>query len=183
MSSTDINWKSMSKFLDGLPKDLHKRLIKKTDPARVVSITKFVDFLKNSGEIFSRVAVVSGSEKELELAFLNTSSVDFFSYDGSATWDLTADWSDGRLGALEGSYDLVLCEQVFEHLPELSTAVRNLYTLTRPGGHVHISTPGINGIHGEPHYYSGFNPNTLSYFLNSQASLQSRRQAGEQPNP
>lgn len=45
--------------------------------------------------------------------------------------------------------DVVLCEQVIEHVPDPCAAVRNLRALCRPGGHVIVSTPFLIRVHEE----------------------------------
>ena len=45
--------------------------------------------------------------------------------------------------------DVVLCEQVIEHVPDPCAAVRNLRGLCRPGGHVIVSTPFLIRVHEE----------------------------------
>jgi SAM-dependent methyltransferase len=45
--------------------------------------------------------------------------------------------------------DVVLCEQVIEHVPDPCAAVRNLRALSRPGGHVIVSTPFLIRVHEE----------------------------------
>jgi 2-polyprenyl-3-methyl-5-hydroxy-6-metoxy-1,4-benzoquinol methylase len=41
----------------------------------------------------------------------------------------------------EGSFDLILCSEVIEHLRDSQTALRNLNALLRPGGILVLSTP------------------------------------------
>jgi hypothetical protein len=47
-------------------------------------------------------------------------------------------------------YDVVLCEQVLEHVVNPVAAVKNLFALTRPGGRVVVDTPFMLRIHGSP---------------------------------
>jgi SAM-dependent methyltransferase len=143
------------------------------DPARVISLVAFKDFVESSSLKPKRIAVVSGSIREPELKFLPASAeVVFFDFEASEKWDLCADWGDGRLeglgglGGLGGTFDLVLCEQVLEHLLDPARAVQNLHVLLRSGGKAHVSVPGINGTHGLPTYfYAGFHPSALELFF------------------
>ena len=42
-------------------------------------------------------------------------------------------------------FDLVLCSEVVEHLPHSPVpAIREMYRVTKPGGHILITTPNIN---------------------------------------
>lgn len=165
MYRLEVSFAELWKFLDGCSNDLRRRLLFKTDPSRVISLIGFKRLFRSPAD-FERVAVVSGGPREVELSFINAEKVDFFSYDQDPQWDLNDDWSDGRLGGAGSSYDLVLCEQVLEHVLDPQAAVKNLFALVKPGGFLHVSVPGINGVHGEPTYfYAGFHPRTLQAFM------------------
>jgi SAM-dependent methyltransferase len=47
----------------------------------------------------------------------------------------------------EGTFDVVICEQVLEHVIDPWAAARNLRGLTVPGGHVIVSTPFLIKVH------------------------------------
>ena len=71
----------------------------------------------------------------------------------------------------EGSFDVVICEQVIEHVIDPFLAVRNLRALTRPQGHVIVSTPFLIRVHELPAYgmrdYWRFTPNGMRRLLES----------------
>jgi SAM-dependent methyltransferase len=71
----------------------------------------------------------------------------------------------------EGTFDVVICEQVIEHVVDPFLAVRNLRALTRPGGHVVVSTPFLIRVHELPMYgmrdYWRFTPNGMRRLLES----------------
>jgi SAM-dependent methyltransferase len=46
-----------------------------------------------------------------------------------------------------GKFDVVICEQVLEHVPDPFGAAANLRELTPPGGHVIVSTPFLIKVH------------------------------------
>jgi SAM-dependent methyltransferase len=46
-----------------------------------------------------------------------------------------------------GKFDVVICEQVLEHVVDPWTAAANLRELTVPGGHVIVSTPFLIKVH------------------------------------
>jgi SAM-dependent methyltransferase len=73
-------------------------------------------------------------------------------------FDLTAPGAHGQ-------YDVVICEQVLEHVTDPWTAVRTLADLCRPGGHVIVSTPFLLRIHGAPGDYWRFTPTALRAML------------------
>ena len=50
----------------------------------------------------------------------------------------------------DGSFDVVLCTQVLEHVDDPAAAVRELLRVTRPGGRVLASTHGVMLYHPNP---------------------------------
>jgi SAM-dependent methyltransferase len=54
------------------------------------------------------------------------------------------------LPVADGSYDLVLCNQVLEHCDDSAQAVRELARVTAPGGRVLASTHGVMVYHPSP---------------------------------
>ena len=68
-----------------------------------------------------------------------------------------------------GTFDVVLCEQVIEHVADPCAAARNLRGLCAPGGHVIVSTPFLIRIHELPAYgmhdYWRFTPRGLRTLL------------------
>jgi len=69
---------------------------------------------------------------------------------------------------LPGPFDLVICEQVLEHVPDPLAAVRTLRRLCRPKGHVYVSTPFLVRLHYDPGDYWRFTPDGLALLLRSQ---------------
>lgn len=65
------------------------------------------------------------------------------------------------------TFDVVLCEQVLEHVRDPWAAVRTLHDLCRPGGHVVVSTPFLIKIHNEPADYWRFTVPGLRLLLES----------------
>ena len=49
----------------------------------------------------------------------------------------------------QGPFDVVICEQVIEHVVDPCVAVANLRALCKPGGHVVVSTPFLIRVHEE----------------------------------
>ena len=56
----------------------------------------------------------------------------------------------------ERTFDVVICEQVLEHVRDPWAAARTLRSLCRPGGHLIVSTPFLIKIHDEPADYWRF---------------------------
>lgn len=66
----------------------------------------------------------------------------------------------------DASFDVVLCTEVLEHVPEPATAVREIARLLRPGGRLLISSPLGSVLHQEPyHFYGGFTPHWYRWAL------------------
>jgi hypothetical protein len=69
----------------------------------------------------------------------------------------------------EGGVDVVICEQVLEHVVDPCAAARNLRALCAPGGHVVVSTPFLVRVHELPMYgmrdYWRFTPRGLRTLL------------------
>jgi SAM-dependent methyltransferase len=68
-----------------------------------------------------------------------------------------------------GAFDVVICEQVVEHVPDPCKAAENLRGLCAPGGHVVVSTPFLIRVHELPlygmHDYWRFTPRGLRLLL------------------
>ncbi len=68
-----------------------------------------------------------------------------------------------------GTFDVVICEQVIEHVVDPWAAAANLRGLCSPGGHVIVSTPFLIRIHELPAYgmydYWRFTPRGLRTLL------------------
>jgi hypothetical protein len=68
-----------------------------------------------------------------------------------------------------GNFDVVICEQVIEHVIDPSAAAANLRGLCSPGGNVIVSTPFLIRVHELPMYgmpdYWRFTPRGLRTLL------------------
>jgi len=56
-------------------------------------------------------------------------------------------------GVPSGCYDVALCFQVLEHVPEPLSALRECYRILRPGGRLVLSVPHLSRLHDLPHDY------------------------------
>jgi SAM-dependent methyltransferase len=61
-------------------------------------------------------------------------------------------------------FDLVLCTEVLEHVPDWDTAFKNLSLLMAPGGHLIITCPHFYLLHEEPWDYWRPTPYALRHF-------------------
>lgn len=93
-------------------------------------------------------------------------SQDFAQYAGSGQGPLQESWNYGKLDYVcditkipvpDGSFDVVLCTEVLEHVPDPLATMRELVRVLAPGGTLLMTVPLGSGIHQEPfHYYGGF---------------------------
>jgi len=79
------------------------------------------------------------------------------------------DFDIGAAVSEPSRFDVVICEQVLEHVPDPRTAAANLLELATPGGHVVVSTPFLIRIHELPAFemrdYWRFTPRGLRTLL------------------
>lgn len=75
-----------------------------------------------------------------------------------------------RPGALSRRFDVVICDQVLEHVVDPCLAARTLADLCEPGGHVIIGVPFLIKIHPAPNDYWRFTPDGLRLLV-EQAGL------------
>jgi ubiquinone/menaquinone biosynthesis C-methylase UbiE len=64
------------------------------------------------------------------------------------------------------SFDVILCTEVLEHVPEPIAALKEMARILKKGGEIVITTPLGSHVHQEPyHYYGGFTPFFYKKFL------------------
>jgi SAM-dependent methyltransferase len=74
--------------------------------------------------------------------------------------DLTA------VPAPDASFDVILCTEVLEHVPDPAAAIAEMARLLRPGGRVLLTAPLGSFLHQLPyHYYGGYTPEWYRRFL------------------
>jgi SAM-dependent methyltransferase len=81
-----------------------------------------------------------------------------------------------------GSYDLIIAEQVFEHLLWPYRAVRNVFAMLRPGGYFLITTPFLVRIHDHPVDCTRWSEVGLKHFLAEGGFPLDRMQTGSWGN-
>jgi len=69
------------------------------------------------------------------------------------------------LGIREASFDVVLCTEVLEHLPEPQRAIDEMFRVLVPGGQLLLTTRFLFPIHDEPHDYFRFTKYGLRHLL------------------
>ena len=100
---------------------------------------------------------------------LNYVSQDFAQYngDGNGKGFHTGSWDTDKVDIIsditnipepDGSFDAIMCVEVFEHLPNPLEAIREFKRLLKKGGYLIITAPFCSLSHFAPyHFYSGFN--------------------------
>lgn len=64
----------------------------------------------------------------------------------------------------DGSFDVVVCTEVLEHVPEPIEALREFARIVKPGGRILLTAPLGSGLHQLPyHYYGGYTPEWYKY--------------------
>jgi SAM-dependent methyltransferase len=100
------------------------------------------------------------TRKTLEISGDNWSKVQFKSY-------RKIDYPDFDIceAALEEAFDLILAEQVFEHLLWPYRAGRNVYKMLNPGGYFLCTTPFLIRVHNVPTDCSRWTETGIKYLL------------------
>ncbi len=69
------------------------------------------------------------------------------------------------LGIADQAFDVVLCTEVLEHLPEPQKAIDELFRVLKPGGVLLLTTRFLFPIHDAPHDYFRYTKYGLRYLL------------------
>ena len=73
----------------------------------------------------------------------------------------------------DASFEVILCTEVLEHVPEPINVIREFGRILAPGGRLILTAPLGSGIHQEPyHFYGGYTPYWYRRFL-TEAGFQS----------
>lgn len=68
--------------------------------------------------------------------------------------------------APDESFDVILCTEVLEHVPEPIVALHEMVRLAKPGGRLLLTAPLGSWLHQEPyHFYGGYTPYWYQRFL------------------
>jgi ubiquinone/menaquinone biosynthesis C-methylase UbiE len=95
----------------------------------------------------------NGDNKGLQMGSWDTNQIDIVG-------DIT------NIPEEDGSFDVVLCTEVLEHLPDPVKALNEFHRLLKKGGTLILTAPFCSLTHFAPyHYSSGFNSYFYSYHL------------------
>jgi SAM-dependent methyltransferase len=96
--------------------------------------------------------------------FAQLSDSQIQSQEGYGEIDFVSDILD--IPVPDSSYDVILCTEVIEHIPEPTLAIREFSRILKPGGTLLITAPLQSGLHQEPyHYYGGYTKYWYQKFL------------------
>ena len=124
-----------------------------TDWVRSVMYDRAFQFVRSLGPEKLDVLEISGGKQwTREFKFKTYESTDYPPFDICAQ-------------TLPRQFDLIIADQVFEHLKWPYRAGRNVHAMLRPGGHLIISTPFLVRVHKVPIDCSRWTADGLSYLL------------------
>lgn len=68
----------------------------------------------------------------------------------------------------DASFDVIVCTEVLEHVPDPAQSVAEMSRILRPGGTLLLSAPLASFLHQQPfHFYGGFTPYWYRHFLSA----------------
>ncbi|MDW8292643.1 MAG: class I SAM-dependent methyltransferase [Anaerolineae bacterium] len=82
--------------------------------------------------------------------------------------EVNADYTEDvqRMSNVPSSkYDLALCLEVLEHVPNTKAALAEIHRILKPGGVLILSVPFLSRLHNLPHDYYRFTVNGLNFAL------------------
>ena len=124
-----------------------------TDWVRVVMYQECFEFIRKLGpDRLDALEISAGPNWKRELRFKSYLGTEYPGF------DICSD-------VLLQSFDLIIADQVFEHLKWPYRAGRNAFAMLRPGGHFVISTPFLLRLHKSPIDCSRWTEDGLSYLL------------------
>ncbi len=66
----------------------------------------------------------------------------------------------------DATFDVILCTEVFEHIPYPVESIKEFSRLLKPGGKLILTMPASSNRHFDPYYfYAGFSDRWVEYFL------------------
>ena len=100
---------------------------------------------------------------------------DLSQYHGTTTSSEAERWKYGQMDyvcdinaipVLDGSFDVVLCTEVLEHVPAPIDTLREISRILVRGGRLFLTAPLGSGLHQQPfHFYGGYTPHFYEQVL------------------
>lgn len=141
----DINEASRQKWLKDVLSGLPSGLSLLDAGAGELQNRKYCSHLSYVSQDFCQYhGVADGVKEGLQTQKWDTSNIDIVS-------DITA------VPVPDASFDVILCSEVLEHVPEPTHALNEFVRILKPGGVLIITAPYSSNVHMAPfHYCSGF---------------------------
>jgi SAM-dependent methyltransferase len=131
-------------------------------------------FLKNADSDDQWARIVMNQETSSLVQRLKAENLDVLEISGT-TWQHRFPFKSYKIASypefdickdvLDQRFDLIIAEQVFEHLTHPYRAARNVYQMVRPGGYFLITTPFLIKVHDIPIDCSRWTPLGMKHFL------------------
>jgi SAM-dependent methyltransferase len=161
-----------------------KEWVKRSGPYRWLKTSRFYDYITLNRDAWVRQAAakIPTGVRVLDVGAGSCPYRAHFSHCVYQTQDFTGltdeQLRDGKYGQIDyvseitaipvaaGSFDVVLCTEVIEHVPNPIGAVKEMGRVLKPGGTLLLSAPLGSGIHQAPyHFYGGYTPFWYRRFL------------------
>ena len=159
--------------MKGLVKAINKYLV--ADSRREDFVKRELMKLKNNCKILD---VGAGEQRYKKYCMhLDYTSQDFCQYTGMGNGSglQNEKWDVSKIDIVSDiinipveshSFDAILCTEVFEHIPDPISALKEFSRILKPGGILILSAPFCSLTHMAPyHYYSGLNRYWYEYFM------------------
>lgn len=118
---------------------------------------RYVNYRRIEGRIESTWANAKGGLKVIEFGGSNGAIINFF---GDAQSEVAPNFPEVDIQDLkhyqDEEYDVVILDQILEHIPNPRKAVSEVYRVLKPGGVCICATPFLIKVHGCPDDYSRF---------------------------
>ena len=96
--------------------------------------------------------------------FVQLSDLQIQTQEGYGKIDFVSDILD--IPVPDNSYDVILCTEVIEHIPNPILAIKEFSRILKPSGTLLITAPLQSGLHQEPyHFYGGYTKYWYQKFL------------------
>jgi len=112
------------------------------------------DLLARIGDFKGRVLDVGGGRRRGR--FEPPSDTQWIVVDVSADGRPRVRADVAALPFRDGVFDAVKATEILEHVPDTAAALAECRRVLRPGGHVVITAPFLERLHGDPHDYARF---------------------------